>query len=83
VLANLAFKQNGTPISATPYQQAVAAGWIPAGTGGDGPITQLEFDRGAVAVLGLRGSVTQLNGIRAADGWHESGVQGTRWFRTT
>jgi len=70
VLANLAFKQNGTPVSATPYQQAVAAGWIPAGTGGTGQITQLEFDRGVVAVLGLRGSVTQLNGLRAADGWH-------------
>ena len=70
VLAHLAFRQSGTPVSGTPYQQAVAAGWIAAGTGADGPITQLEFDRGVVAVLGLRGSVTQLNGLRAADGWH-------------
>ena len=70
MLANLAFHQNGTPVSATPYAQAVAAGWIPAGTGGDGSITQLELDRGVVAVLGLRRSVTQLNAIRAADGWH-------------
>ena len=31
VLANLAFHQSGTPVSGTPYQQAIAAGWIPAG----------------------------------------------------
>jgi hypothetical protein len=70
VLAMLAYRQNGTPVSATPYDQAVAAGWITAGTGPTGSITQLELDRGVVAVLGLRGSVAQLNGIRAADGWH-------------
>jgi cell wall-associated NlpC family hydrolase len=70
VLAMVAYRQNGTSVSATPYDQAVAAGWMTAGTGPTGPITQLELDRGVVAALGLRGSVTQLNAIRAADGWH-------------
>ena len=58
VLAHLAHAQNGTPIGANPYAQAVTAGWIIAGTGADQQITQLEFDRGVVRVLGLMRQVT-------------------------
>src|SRR5437588_1048307 len=53
VLAQLDRTQTGTPVAADPYQQAVAAGWIGAGTGASEPITQLQFDKGVVSVLGL------------------------------
>ena len=59
MLADVNFKQTGTPVAADPYAQAVAAGWIGAGTGADQPITQLQFDHGVVRVLGPRGRRTR------------------------
>ena len=53
VLAHLQQAQNGTPVAANPYTQAVTAGWILAGTGADQQIQQWEFDRGVLRVMGL------------------------------
>jgi cell wall-associated NlpC family hydrolase len=69
VLASLYRRQTGTPVAADPFQQAVAAHWMTAGTGPDQPITQREFDRGVVRVLGLYHDAVTLGQLRTADGW--------------
>ena len=54
VLASLNAQQTGTPVADVPYQQAVDAGWIGAGTGSTDTISQLAFDRGILRVrLGI------------------------------
>ena len=68
VLAELYRRSTGTPVAADPYAQAVAAGWIPD-AGRSEPITQLEFDRGVVRLLGLKGVATTLLTLHTADGW--------------
>jgi cell wall-associated NlpC family hydrolase len=69
VLAYVNEAVNGEPAQANPFLQAVTAGWIPAGSGGSDTITQLEFDRGIVSVMRMRGVARTLNRITAADGW--------------
>jgi cell wall-associated NlpC family hydrolase len=69
VLASLNHRQNGIPVAADPYQQAVDAHWILAGGGADQPITQREFDRGVLRVLGLYHDAVTLGSLRTADGW--------------
>ena len=69
VLAHLALAQNGTPMGANPYTQAVAAGWIAAGAGADEQIEQWEFDRGALRVLGVMSQATAIGHLTTADGW--------------
>ena len=54
VLVRIAFALKGVPEGPDPFAQAVAAGWIPEGTGPTWTITQLEFDRALVRILGLR-----------------------------
>ncbi len=58
-----------SPRAADPFAQAVDAGWIPEGAGPTGTITQLEFDRGLVRILGLAHSAKALNHLQTADGW--------------
>ena len=72
VLANLEYQLHGTPVADDPYQQAVEAGWISAGSGSKGTITQLQFDRGIVRVMGLRHDAAKLKRITNADGWKPS-----------
>jgi hypothetical protein len=69
VLAKLDHKLNGTEVSSDPFTQAVDAGWIAAGDGPRGTITQLQFDTGIVRVMALEGDARALRGITAADGW--------------
>ena len=69
VLTRIAFQLNGVPQDPDPFAQAVAAGWIPEGSGPSGTITQLEFDRGLVRVLGLSHAAKALNHLTTADGW--------------
>ena len=69
VLARIAFKVKGVPEDPDPFAQAVAAAWIPEGAGPTGTITQLEFDRGLVRILGLAHAATALNHLQTADGW--------------
>jgi len=59
-----------TPVAADPYSQAVAAGWIGAGTGPDQVITQLQFDHGVVRILGLQPTAKALSGLHTSTGWH-------------
>jgi cell wall-associated NlpC family hydrolase len=70
VLAELNLKLNPTePVAPDPYTQAVTAGWIGAGTGPDQPITQLQFDHGAVRILGLQAAATTMSTLQTATGW--------------
>ena len=69
VLARMAHARAGVPVSADPFGQAVSAGWIVTGGGASAPISQLEFDRGLVRVLGLGHAAKALNHLRTADGW--------------
>jgi NlpC/P60 family len=69
VLADLARLRHGVPVSASPYQQAVDAGWIDAGKGPDDSITQWEFDRGVVRVIGLGQVATAIGQLHTTDGW--------------
>ncbi|MGH3139446.1 MAG: C40 family peptidase [Gaiellales bacterium] len=69
VLTRIAFQLNGVPQDPDSFAQAVAAGWIPEGSGPSGTITQLEFDRGLVRVLGLAHAAKALNHVTTADGW--------------
>ncbi len=59
----------GTPIAADPFTEAVESHWITAGTGPSEPITQLEFDRGVVRVLGLKRVATSHRPSKTAGGW--------------
>ena len=72
VLAELNAKVSSahTPVAADPYSQAVAAGWIGAGTGPDQVITQLQFDHGVVRILGLQPTAKALSGLHTSTGWH-------------
>ena len=54
VLAHANQQVNGVPFQPDAFTQAVAAGWITAGDGPRGAITQLEFDRGHRADTGDR-----------------------------
>jgi cell wall-associated NlpC family hydrolase len=69
VLARIAFRVKGVPEGPDPFAQAVAAAWIPEGAGPTGTITQLEFDRALVRILGLAHAATALNHLQTADGW--------------
>ncbi len=69
VLAHANQQVNGVPFQPDAFTQAVAAGWITAGDGPRGAITQLEFDRAIVRILGIGSSARKLNTLRAADGW--------------
>ncbi len=69
LLAHLAQAQNGTPIAANPYAQAVTAGWIIPGTGADQQIQQWEFDRGILRVMGLMPQVKLIGHLQTADEW--------------
>ena len=69
VLANLNQQQHGVAVSDDPFQQAVDGGWIGAGPGPGSTLTQLQFDRGIVRVMGLKNDSIRLRQITAADGW--------------
>ena len=69
VLAHANQRVNNVPFQPDAFTQAVTAGWITAGDGPRGAITQLEFDRATVRILGIRSSARKLNTLRAADGW--------------
>ncbi len=69
VLARLNMRQTGQPIAPDPYAQAVAAGWISAGTGFSQPITQRQFDAGLVRVLGMGSAAKQIGALVTAGGW--------------
>jgi len=69
VLVRIAFELKGVPEGPDPFAQAVAAGWIPEGAGPTGTITQLEFDRALVRILGLAHAAKALNHLHTADGW--------------
>jgi NlpC/P60 family len=69
VLSTLNEQQHGVAISSDPFQQAVDGGWIGAGLGPGSTLTQLEFDRGIVRVMGLKKDSIRLRQITAADGW--------------
>jgi cell wall-associated NlpC family hydrolase len=77
VLAELNLQLNPTePVATDPYTQAVAAGWIGAGTGADQPITQLQFDHGAVRILGLQAAATAMNALHTSTGWRPALPEG-------
>jgi cell wall-associated NlpC family hydrolase len=77
VLASLNLELNPTePVAADPYTQAVAAGWITAGTGPAQPITQLQFDHAAVRILRLNAAATTMNTLHTSTGWHPALPQG-------
>jgi NlpC/P60 family len=77
VLANLNQQLNvAEHVAADPYTQAVAAGWISAGTGPAQPITQVQFDHGAVRVLGLEAAARTMNTLHTATGWRPALPQG-------
>jgi len=69
VLANLDRQLHGTPVAADPYTEAVKAAWIGAGTGAADTITQLQFDRGVVRLLGLKPSVKIMRTLHTSTGW--------------
>ena len=69
VLASLNQQQHGVAVSDDPFQQAVDGGWIGAGLGPGSTLTQLQFDRGIVRVMGLKKDSIRLRQITAADGW--------------
>ena len=69
VLVRIAHGLFGAAAGPDPFAQAVAAGWISKGDGSNGTITQLEFDRGLVRVLGLAHAAKTLNHLQTADGW--------------
>jgi cell wall-associated NlpC family hydrolase len=69
VLASLNMQQHGVAVSDDPFQQAVDSGWIGAGPGPGSTLTQLQFDRGIVRVMGLKHDSIRLKQITAADGW--------------
>jgi cell wall-associated NlpC family hydrolase len=69
VLARIAYKVKGVPEGPDAFAQAVAANWIPEGAGPKGTMTQLEFDRALVRILGLAHSAKALNHLQTADGW--------------
>jgi hypothetical protein len=58
------------PVAADPYAQAVAAGWIGAGTGPSQAITQRQFDHGVVQILGLLPTAKALSKLHTSSGWH-------------
>jgi hypothetical protein len=70
VLAALNRKVHGTAVTADPYSQAVAAGWIGAGTGRSQVITQRQFDHGVVQILGLLPTAKALSKLHTSSGWH-------------
>src|SRR5689334_10024653 len=72
VLAELNRKVSAghTPVAADPYAQAVAAGWIGAGTGASQVITQRQFDHGVVQILGLLPTARALGKLHTSSGWH-------------
>jgi cell wall-associated NlpC family hydrolase len=74
VLAELNAKVSAghTPVAADPYAQAVAAGWIVAGTGSSQVITQRQFDRGVVMILGLMPTAKAVSKLHTSTGWHPS-----------
>ncbi|HVI17819.1 MAG TPA: hypothetical protein VM712_05555, partial [Gaiellales bacterium] len=65
VLASLNKQQHGVAIGDDPFQQAVDGGWIGRGGGPASTLTQLEFDRGIVRVMGLKKDSTRLRQITA------------------
>jgi cell wall-associated NlpC family hydrolase len=69
VLADLNQQVTQTPVATDPYTQAVTAGWIGPGTGADDTITQLQFDKGVVRILGLLPAAKTLSTIHTSDGW--------------
>ena len=69
VLAQLEQQVTQTPVAANPYTQAVAAHWIGPGTGADDTITQLQFDKAVVRILGLLPAAKTLSTIHTSDGW--------------
>jgi cell wall-associated NlpC family hydrolase len=69
VLVRVAFQLKGVPEGPDPFAQAVAADWIRQGAGPSGTITQLEFDRALVRILGLAPTAKALGHLRTADGW--------------
>ena len=69
VLADLNQQVTSTPVAANPYTQAVAAAWIGPGDGADDTITQLQFDKGVVRILGLLPAAKTLSTIHTSDGW--------------
>lgn len=69
VLASVNESAWGEPAADDPFAQAVAARWIGEGDGPGGEITQLEFDRGIVAVLRQKSAARTLNRLATADGW--------------
>jgi cell wall-associated NlpC family hydrolase len=72
VLAELNAKVSAghTPVAADPYAQAVAAGWIAAGTGPSQVVTQRQFDRGVVTILGLMPTAKRVSKLHTSTGWH-------------
>jgi cell wall-associated NlpC family hydrolase len=69
VLVRVAFRLKGVPEGPDAFAQAVSAGWISEATGPTGRITQLEFDRAIVRILGLAHAAKALNHLQTADGW--------------
>jgi cell wall-associated NlpC family hydrolase len=69
VLADLNRQVTQAPVAANPYTQAVAARWIGPGTGADDTITQLQFDKAVVRILGLLPAAKTLSTIHTSDGW--------------
>ena len=69
VLVRIAFQLKGVPEEADAFAEAVSAGWIPEGAGPSDTLTQLEFDRALVRILGLAHAAKALNHLTTADGW--------------
>src|SRR6185312_12564391 len=59
---------NGTAVWTDPYQEAVKLGWIGAGAGPTGTITQHGFDSGVVNMLRMQAAATTYGSLHEANG---------------
>jgi NlpC/P60 family len=69
VLASANRRLTGEPVAADPFAQARREGWFPARAARLEPITQLDLDRAAARMLGLRPAARAYDRLRTADGW--------------
>src|SRR6185312_16396173 len=68
VLALAYQRWNGTAVWSDPYQEAVKLGWIGAGAGPTGTITQHGFDSGVVNMLRMQAAATTYGSLHEANG---------------
>jgi hypothetical protein len=61
---------NHVPVWASPYDQALKAGWLSSTGGPWGTLNQFQFDTGIVHMLGLTATAARLQTLTDGGGWH-------------